>query len=95
MTEENPPEEIKAVVHEAARLPKIDETGLIEKVFKDSENDYLTVLAIARRARQILEDYQEYADQLENEKATAIALREFLGKEFEYHTGGKKAVGGK
>ena len=95
MTEENLGEEPKPVTYEAPRLPKVDERGLIEKVFKDSQNDYLTVLAIARRARQILEDYPEYEDQLENDKATGIALREFLDKKFEFRADIKKAKTGK
>lgn len=59
-----------------------DEQTMIEKVFKDSENDYATVLAIATRARQILDDYPKYEEQLEHEKATMIALEEFVGGDF-------------
>jgi DNA-directed RNA polymerase omega subunit len=61
-----------------------DEQTIIEKVFKNSENDYATVLAIARRARQILDDYPKYEEQLEHEKATTIALEEFVGGDFEF-----------
>ncbi len=55
---------------------------VVERVFKDSANDYITVLGIARRARQILEDYQEYEDLLESETATTLALEEFLDGRF-------------
>jgi DNA-directed RNA polymerase omega subunit len=55
-----------------------DEQATVEKVFEDSPNDYATVLAIARRARQILDEYPKYEGRLENEKATMIALEEFV-----------------
>ena len=59
-----------------------DEQTMIEMVLKNSINDYATVLAIATRARQILEDYPKYEEQLEHEKATMIALEEFVGGDF-------------
>jgi len=55
---------------------------IVERVFKDSFNDYQTVLAIARRARQILEDYPKYEARLEVETATSLALDEFLAGRF-------------
>jgi len=61
-----------------------DEQAMVEKVFEDSPNDYATVLAIARRARQILDDYPKYEERLENEKATMIALEEFVGGGFSF-----------
>lgn len=61
-----------------------DEQTMIEKVFKNSENDYATVLAIAKRARQILDDYPKYEDELENKKATIIALQEFVDHDFSF-----------
>jgi len=61
-----------------------DEQTMIEKVFKNSENDYATVLAIAKRARQILDDYPKYEEELENKKATMIALEEFVGHDFSF-----------
>jgi DNA-directed RNA polymerase subunit K/omega len=63
----------------------IDEQAVVEKVFENSVNDYATVLAIARRARQILDDYPKYEDLLENEKATVLALEEFVGGQFSFH----------
>lgn len=63
----------------------IDEQAVVEKVFENSVNDYATVLAIARRARQILDDYPKYEDLLENEKATVLALEEFVGGKFSFH----------
>ena len=61
-----------------------DEQNMVEKVFVDSPNDYATVLAIARRARQILDEYPKYEDKLEEEKATMIALKEFVGGGFTF-----------
>jgi DNA-directed RNA polymerase omega subunit len=61
-----------------------DEQDIIEKVFVNSPNDYATVLAIARRARQILDEYAKYEDKLEEEKATMIALEEFVGGSFTF-----------
>lgn len=61
-----------------------DEQDIIEKVFVNSPNDYATVLAIARRARQILDEYAKYEDKLEEEKATMIALEEFVRGSFTF-----------
>jgi len=61
-----------------------DEQAVVEKVFENSRNDYATVLVIARRARQILDDYPKYEDLLENEKATVLALQEFVGGKFSF-----------
>lgn len=61
-----------------------DEQDMIEKVFVNSPNDYATVLAIARRARQILDEYAKNEDKLEEEKATMIALEEFVGGSFTF-----------
>jgi DNA-directed RNA polymerase omega subunit len=61
-----------------------DEQAIVEKVFENSPNDYATVLAIARRARQILDDYPKYEEQLEETKATVIALEEFVGGDFSF-----------
>lgn len=63
---------------------RLDEQAIIESVFKNSENDYATVLAIAKRARQILDDYPKYEDELENKKATIIALEEFVDHDFDF-----------
>jgi DNA-directed RNA polymerase subunit K/omega len=60
------------------RRPSIAGQDIVERVFKDSANDYVTVLAISRRARQILDEYPKYEDRLEEETATSIALEEFL-----------------
>jgi DNA-directed RNA polymerase subunit K/omega len=65
----------------------VGEQSMIEKVFEDSENDYATVLAIAKRARQILDDYPKYEDRLEHEKATIIALEEYIGGDFDFDVG--------
>lgn len=77
------------------RPPPLDEAAMMEEILKNSENDYLTVLAIARRARQIQDDEEHYGDALDTEKATTIALREFLAKRFRFYlqddkSGGKK-----
>lgn len=61
-----------------------DEQNMIERVFVDSANDYATVLAIACRARQILEEYSKYEEQLEEDKATMIALEEFVRGDFTF-----------
>ena len=61
-----------------------NEQTMIENVFKNSINDYATVLAIAKRARQILDDYPKYEEELENKKATMIALEEFVGLDFSF-----------
>ncbi len=61
-----------------------DEQNMIEKVFVNSPNDFATVLAIARRARQILDEYAKNEDKLEEEKATMIALKEFVGGNFTF-----------
>jgi DNA-directed RNA polymerase omega subunit len=61
-----------------------DEQITVEKVFVNSPNDYATVLAIARRARQILDEYPKYEELLENEKATLIALREYMDGDFTF-----------
>lgn len=61
-----------------------DEQNMIEKVFENSPNDYATVLAIANRARQILEDYPKYEEKLEDEKVTMIALEEFVEGRFTF-----------
>jgi DNA-directed RNA polymerase omega subunit len=61
-----------------------DEQTIVEKVFENSPNDYATVLAIARRARQILDDYPKYEEQLEENKATVIALEEFVEGDFSF-----------
>lgn len=62
----------------------IDEQTVVEKVFQDSENDYATVLAIAKRARQILDDYPKYEEELEDKKATMIALEEYVDRDFSF-----------
>jgi DNA-directed RNA polymerase subunit K/omega len=49
-----------------------------EKVFKKSENDYATLLGVAKKAREILDDYPRYGELLEKYKATTIALAEFV-----------------
>ena len=85
----------RRVITDARRPSKLDELTLIERVFEDSENDYITVLAIARRARMILDDYPEYMDILELEKPTIIALREFLDKSFVFHVNPGKGRPGK
>ncbi|MGD8718144.1 MAG: DNA-directed RNA polymerase subunit omega [Candidatus Zixiibacteriota bacterium] len=64
-----------------------DEQKTVEQVFTDSDNDYVTVLAIARRARQILDDYPKYEELLENEKATVLALEEYVGGKFTFEAG--------
>lgn len=61
-----------------------DEQDMVEQVFVDSPNDYVTVLAIASRARQILEEYPKYEERLEEDKATMIALREFVKGNFTF-----------
>ncbi len=61
-----------------------DEQTTVEKVFVNSINDYATVLAIARRARQILDEYPKYEELLENEKATLIALQEYMDGAFTF-----------
>jgi DNA-directed RNA polymerase subunit K/omega len=61
-----------------------DEQTMVEKVFQNSENDYATVLAIAKRARQILEDYPKYEEELEDQKATIIALEEYVDHDFDF-----------
>ena len=61
-----------------------DEQTVVEKVFTNSENDYATVLAIAKRARQILDEYPKYEDELENKKATIIALEEYVDHDFSF-----------
>lgn len=63
---------------------KCDDRAVIERIFKDERNDYVAVLAIARRARQILDDYDRYADVLENEKPTTLALKEFLRGDLDF-----------
>jgi len=65
-------------------LIEADEQNMIERVFVDSPNDYATVLAIARRARQILEEYSKYEERLEEDKATMIALQEFVRGDFTF-----------
>jgi len=75
-------------IKDANRLPMgFDEQTMIEKVFVDSENDYATVLAIAIRARQILDDYPKYEDELEHKKATMIALEEYVEHDFSFEAG--------
>lgn len=61
-----------------------DEQTTVEKVFVNSLNDYVTVLAIALRARQILDEYPKYEELLEKEKATLIALREYMDGDFTF-----------
>jgi DNA-directed RNA polymerase subunit K/omega len=71
--------------HGGGRFPMdINEQTVVEEVFKNSENDYATVLAIAKRARQILDDYPKYEDELEHKKATIIALDEYVGHDFSF-----------
>jgi len=89
MTDEKTPEPERPAVT-PRRLPPLDERTLIQKVFQDSENDYLTVLAIARRARQIQDNEEEYQNLLETEKPTAIALREYLANNFEFRLESEK-----
>ncbi len=67
-----------------------DEQAIVEKVFENSPNDYATVLAIARRARQILDDYPKYEEQLEETKATVIALEEFVEGDFSFEVSALK-----
>jgi len=67
-----------------------DEQGMVEQVFENSPNDYATVLAIARRARQILDEYPKYEERLENEKATMIALKEFVAGGFSFDSDFRK-----
>jgi DNA-directed RNA polymerase subunit K/omega len=67
-----------------------DEQNMIERVFVDSPNDYATVLAIASRARQILEEYPKYEEKLEDEKATMIALEEFVEGRFTFEADFRK-----
>ncbi len=62
----------------------IEDESVIERVFADSENGYITVLAIALRARQILEEYPKYEMRLQKEKAADIALKEFLTGVFDF-----------
>ena len=50
----------------------------IEKFFKGSKNDYITLLVVAKKAREILDDYPHYGDLLEKYKPTTIALYEFV-----------------
>lgn len=69
-----------------------DEQGMVEQVFEDSPNDYATVLAIARRARQILDEYPKYENRLENEKATMIALKEFVDGGFTFDSDFRKST---
>jgi DNA-directed RNA polymerase subunit K/omega len=72
-------------VHGGGRYPMdIDEQTVVEKVFQNSENDYATVLAIAKRARQILDDYPKYEEELEDKKATIIALEEYVDHDFDF-----------
>jgi DNA-directed RNA polymerase subunit K/omega len=65
-------------------LTGADEQDMVERVFVNSPNDYATVLAVARRAREILDDYPKYEEQLEEEKATMIALQEFVRGDFTF-----------
>ncbi|MCP4228701.1 MAG: DNA-directed RNA polymerase subunit omega [bacterium] len=55
-----------------------------EKVFENDENDYLTILAIAVRAREIADNYPEYEKMLENNKPTTLALSEYLQDCFDF-----------
>ncbi len=57
-----------------------------EKIFEKEDNDYLTILAIAVRAREIADNYPEYEEYLEENKPTTLALSEYLqdGFNFEY-----------
>jgi len=57
-----------------------------EKIFETDENDYLIILAIAVRAREIADNYPDYEDILDENKPTTIALSEYLqdGFGFEY-----------
>jgi len=64
---------------------------VVERVFTNSVNDYITVLGIARRARQILDDYPQYEEQLEVETATTLALEEFLEHRFKIGPAQRKA----
>lgn len=57
------------------RIKQIIDT---DKVFGKSENDYVTLLGIAKKARDILEDYPRYGELLEKYKPTTIALAEFV-----------------
>lgn len=72
------------------RRPSIGGQDIVERVFKGSVNDYVTVLAIARRARQILDDYPKYEDRLEEETATSIALEDFLAGRIDFTLEDKK-----
>jgi len=49
----------------------------VESVFYGSENDYATLLAVAKKAREILDDYPRYGALLERYKPTTIALAEY------------------
>jgi DNA-directed RNA polymerase subunit K/omega len=93
MTDEEGFEEIEDVPElEVIPRPRnvVPGQDVVEKVFKNSENDFLTVLGIARRARQILEDYPEYEEALEDETATTLALNEFLADGFEISVRNRK-----
>ena len=72
------------------RRPSIAGQDVVERVFKGSINDYVTVLAISRRARQILDEYPKYEDRLEDETATSIALEEFLAGKISHTLDEKK-----
>jgi DNA-directed RNA polymerase subunit K/omega len=61
---------------------KIKQIIDIERVFEKSENDYATVLGVAKKARSILDDYPRYAGLLEKYKPTTIALSEYVGGDF-------------
>jgi DNA-directed RNA polymerase subunit K/omega len=72
----------------------VSDEQIIEKVFKSDVNDYITVLAVARRARQILDEYPKYKEALDAKGATALALEEYLNHEFEFEFApGKKPAG--
>ncbi len=65
---------------------KILHTYNTEKIFEKDDNDYLIILAIAVRAREIADNYPDYEELLEENKPTTLALSDYLqdGFEFEY-----------
>ncbi|UCE26771.1 MAG: hypothetical protein JSW52_10565 [Candidatus Coatesbacteria bacterium] len=54
----------------------------VESVFDESENDYAILLAVAKKAREVLDDYPRYGALLERYKPTTIALSEYADGAF-------------
>jgi len=50
----------------------------VQNVFDKSENDYAILLGVAKKAREILDDYPRYGALLERYKPTTIALSEYV-----------------